>query len=74
MSRENIASMGWVSRSEFHVTFNARNGERTYSYDPISGAAIAAGGDPRNYNGVEVSGMDYGTLVEDVAEVAELLL
>jgi hypothetical protein len=72
MSRENISHMGFVG-FEFHVTFEARNGSRTYSYDPVSGADIAAGADPNNYAGVEVSALDSaGNLAEALEEFGEI--
>jgi hypothetical protein len=71
MSRANIISMGWSGRF-FQVTFAARDGDRTYEYDPVSGAAIAAGADPHNYSGVEVGALDRAEgLAEDVEELAE---
>jgi hypothetical protein len=72
MSRANIVSMGWVSPFAFHVTFESRSGDRTYEYSSIEGAAIAAGGDPHDYSGVEVGTLDSAqNIAEDLEEVGE---
>jgi hypothetical protein len=79
MSRANIVHMGW-SGAFFQVTFAARDRDRTYEYDEISGAAIASGVDPNRFRGVEVGGSSVGDLAGDleeglgeVAEIAEVL-
>jgi hypothetical protein len=78
MSRGNIVSQGWASRSAYIVVFESRSGDRTYEYDSASGIAIAAGGDPHDYAGQEVGAMSFAQNLaedlEDVGEVAELLL
>jgi hypothetical protein len=72
LSRANIVSSGFRGSSYF-VTFAARDGDRTYEYDEVAGAAIAAGADPNRFHGEEVSGMNFvGDLAEDLEEVAEL--
>ena len=76
MSRANIVSMGWASRSEFVVVFKARDGERTYSYDPASGTAIMGGADPHDFPGEEVGALNIaeqlGKDLEEIGEIVEL--
>ena len=68
MSKANILSQGFRGSSYF-VTFAARDGDRTYEYDEIDGALIAAGADPNRFRGEEVSGMGFaGNLAEDLEE------
>jgi hypothetical protein len=83
MSRGNIVAQGWVSRSAYQVTFEARDGDRTYEYDAVSGIAIAGGADPHDFPSHEVGASDsaqnfaeveeFGE-IEEVGELAELAL
>jgi hypothetical protein len=84
MSRDNILSMGWAG-SEFHVVFDARDGERTYAFDAISGAQIEMGVDPNRFSGVQIAGergigrlgeageLEEGAELGEAAELLELL-
>jgi hypothetical protein len=73
VSRGNILSQGFVSRSAYHVTFDTRSGPRTYQYDGDSGIAIAAGADPHDFNGEEVGAMSFAqNLAEDLEDLAEI--
>jgi hypothetical protein len=58
MSRSNILSMAWLPEDAgLVVVFEVHHGDsgtRTYLYDPIAGAAIESGSDPKNFRGTQI--------------------
>jgi hypothetical protein len=74
MSRSNIKAQGPLNKETYVVVFQTRNGYRAYTFDMVSGLQIAAGADPRYYQGEEVDAIAVlKALGENVEDIAELL-
>jgi hypothetical protein len=73
MSRSNITAQGPLKET-YVVVFKTRNGYRAYTFDMIDGLQIAAGADPRYYQGEEVDAIAVlKALGENVGDLVEVL-